>query len=180
MVVLDDGLVSLRPLGPGDIDLHLAAVDDEQIDWLWEEGDREHWESLTPEQQRTRQLGYLNSCSDSFGPGPKWVFAADVKGIGYTVYLDANLASPHVPAGQASISYTCHPDHRGQGYTSRSVRLLCRFLATETRATEAHIHVDAENVSSLRVAKAVGATETSRFVNERGRTMVRHVLTLGR
>jgi hypothetical protein len=38
--------------------------------------------------------------------------------------------------------------------------------------------VDANNLNSIRVARAVGATERCSFVNDEARTMLRHVLDL--
>jgi hypothetical protein len=57
---------------------------------------------------------------------------------------------------------------------------VCEFLRRETSAREAHILVDPDNVASLRVARAIAAVETETFVNERGLTMIRHVLVLNR
>jgi RimJ/RimL family protein N-acetyltransferase len=64
------------------------------------------------------------------------------------------------------------------GDTPAAVRLVCGFLRQRTRAHEAHILVDLENIASLRVAQAVGAIEVETFVNEHGRTTVRHVVEL--
>jgi RimJ/RimL family protein N-acetyltransferase len=58
------------------------------------------------------------------------------------------------------------------------VRLVVQFIREDTSAREAHIVVDEDNVASLRVAHAVGAVERERFVNDYGRTMVRHVIDL--
>jgi len=173
-----DGVVTMRPLRADDIDRQMEAVDDAQIDWLWEPGDRQKWEAMTPDQQRKHNLGYLRACQDSFGAGPKWVFAADLVNASYVAYVDCDLANVHVPTGEANISYASHPAHRGDGNVSRAVRLLARFLRDHTGAGSAHIIVDPENTASLRVAKAVGAKESERWIDEYGRTMVRHVLPL--
>ncbi len=39
-VAYADGVVTIRPLRAADIDRHMEAIDDEQIDWLWEPGAR--------------------------------------------------------------------------------------------------------------------------------------------
>jgi RimJ/RimL family protein N-acetyltransferase len=171
-----DGVVTIRRQRPEDIDAHLEAIDDEQIDWLWQPGEREQWQAMTPQQQRAGNLAHLRACQDRFGTGPKWTFSVDAPGASYVSYVDCDLANDSVPPGEANISYTAHPAYRGRGYVSRSVRLIARFLAEHTGARSAHIIVDAENAASLRVARAVGATETERWVSERGRVMVRHVL----
>ncbi len=175
-VTYADGVVSIRRQRVEDIDAHLAGIDDEEIDWLWEPGSRPLWEALTPEQQRARNLTGLSRVHDSFGSGPKWTFSVDGADAEYIAYIDCDLANGHVPAGQANISYTCHPAYRGQGNVSRAVRLVTRFLGEHTGAAEAHIIVDERNAPSLRVARAVGAAETERFRDEHGRTMIRYVL----
>jgi RimJ/RimL family protein N-acetyltransferase len=175
-----DGVVTIRRQHPNDIDAHLEAIDEEQIRWLWMPGDGEKWAALTPDQQRAHNLSHLRGCHDSFGTGPKWTFSVDGPNARYIAYIDCDLANMSVPAGEANISYTCHPAHRGRGYVSRAVRLLERFLRDHTGATTAHIIADAENTPSLRVARSVGATEAEHWRNEHGRTMIRHVLTLRR
>ncbi|MHB8452036.1 MAG: GNAT family N-acetyltransferase [Mycobacteriales bacterium] len=176
--VYSDGVVTLRPLHPDDLELHLQAVDDEQIAWLWEPGDGARYAAKTSEEQRAGHLRYLQAMHDCFGPGPKWAFSVDAVEAHYVVYVDCDLANPHVPAGEANISYACHPQHRGKGYTSRAVRLVCEFLREHTTAREAHLVVDAANIKSLRVAHAVGAAQRCSFRNEHGRTMIRHVIDL--
>lgn len=173
-----DGVVTIRRQRADDIDAHLEAIDEEQIRWLWMPGDGEKWAALTPDERRAHNLSHLRACHDSFGSGPKWTFSVDGPNARYIVYVDCDLANDHVPAGEANISYTCHPAHRGRGYVSRAVRLVEQFLRDHTGATRAHIIVDAENAASLRVARAVGATQADRWRNEHGRTMIRHVLTL--
>jgi RimJ/RimL family protein N-acetyltransferase len=173
-----DGVITIRRQRTDDLDRHLEGIDDEQIDWLWEPGDRPKWEALTPGQQRAGNLAHLQAVHDAFGSGPKWTFSADSTDAQYVAYVDCDLANNHVPAGQANIAYTGHPDHRGHGNVSRAVRLIMAFLRDHTGAESAHIIVDAANAASLRVARAVGARETERWVDEHGRTMIRHVLTL--
>ncbi len=177
-VTYTDGVVTIRPLRPDDIDRHLEAIDDEQIDWLWLPGDRERWEAMTPAQQREHNVEYLRASQDTFGSGPKWIFAADLAGASYVAYVDCDLANSNVGVGEANISYTGHPAYRGQGNVSRAVRLITNFLRDHTGAGSAHIIVDARNATSLRVAHAVGAVETERWQDEYDRTMIRHVLPL--
>ncbi len=173
-----DGLLTLRRQDADDLDAHMSAVDDEQTDWLWEPGDRAVWEAMSPGEQREHQRRHLQAVHESFGPGPKWCFSVDAPESRYVVYVDCDLANPNVPRGQANISYACHPAHRGKGYTSRAVRLVCAFLRDHTNANEAHIVVDVRNEASLRVAKAVGAVQVESVIDKHGRTMVRHVLSI--
>ncbi len=173
-----DGVVTLRRQRPDDIDRHLEAIDDEQIDWLWDPGDRQKWEALTPDQQRAHNLAHLQTVHDSFGAGPKWTFSVDRADAPYVAYIDCDLANGQVPAGEANIAFAGHPGRRGQGNVSRAVRLMTQFLREHTGAETAHIIVDARNAASLRVARAVDATETDRWRDEHGRTIIRHVLAV--
>jgi RimJ/RimL family protein N-acetyltransferase len=177
-ITYSDGEITIRRQHPGDIEQHLEAIDDEQIDWLWEHGSRKGWEALTFSEQRARNVRHLRAMHDSFGHGPKWCFSADSTAAPYVVYVDCDLANNHVPPGEANISYAASPAFRGRGYTSRAVRLVLRFLHDHTGAGQAHVVVDAANVASLRVARSVGATETERWRNQYDRTMIRHVRPL--
>lgn len=171
-----DGVVTIRRLRTDDVDADLAAKDDEQIDWLWLPGQREAWEAMSPDEQRAHALPGLAERHESFGTGPTWAFAVDGPGADYVAYVDCDLANRHVPAGEANISYSSNPDHRGKGYVSRAVKLVVAFLRDHTGAREAHLVVDAENAASLRVAASVGAVETEQWTDEHGHTMVRHVV----
>ena len=175
-VIYTDGVVTIRQQRADDIDRHMEAIDDVQIDWLWNPGARQEWEAMSPAQQREHNVTHLRACQDSFGAGPMWTFSADLAEASYVAYVDCDLDNLHVPVGEANISYTAHPAYRGRGYVSRAVRLVTRFLLDHTGAGSAHIIVDPRNEPSLRVARAVGAAETDRWTDEHGRTMVRHVL----
>jgi RimJ/RimL family protein N-acetyltransferase len=175
-----DGVVTIRRQRAADVDADLEAKDDEQTHWLWLPGQRESWEAMTPQEQRAHARRSLQANHDAFGSGPKWTFAIDAGELACVGYVDGDLANEDVPRGEANVSYASHPAHRGRGYVSRAVRLVASFLADHTGARQLHLVVDAENVASLRVARAVGGRETQRWVNERGRTMVRHERMLSR
>ena len=170
-----DGVATLRPPRPDDLDADLAAKDEEQIRWMWLPGERETWAAMTPSEQREHARRGLRERVEAFGTGPKWTFSVDAGGEPYVAYVECDLANPNVPHGDANVSYSVHPAHRGRGHAARSVRLVAEFLRDHTGARELHILVDAENVASLRVARAVGATERERWTDGTARTMVRHV-----
>lgn len=172
-----DGVVTIRPPTLDDLDAHLAIIDEEVMNWLWERGDREAWKSLDPAQQREHQRRYIQEITEGFGSGPKWCFSGCIAEDHYVVYVDCDLANLKVPGGEANISYACHPAHRGNGYTSRAVRLICDFLRQNTHAGTGHLMVDPANEPSLGLARAVGATRVGDFVDESGDTYSR--LTIG-
>jgi len=173
-----DDRVTIRCQRESDLDADLEAKDDQQIDWLWLPGQRESWEAMSPDEQRAHARRGLLANQHAFGAGPKWTFAVDTIDAEYVAYVDCDLANEHVPRGEANISYASHPAYRERGYVSAAVRLLAQFLRDHTGAREAHILVDADNVASLRVPQAVGAAAGERWVDDHGRTMVRHVLAL--
>jgi RimJ/RimL family protein N-acetyltransferase len=175
-----DGVVEIRRQRPDDLDRHLGAIDDAQIDWLWLPGERQLWEAMAPERQRAHQLAHLRRSQDTFGEGPLWRFSVDAEDEQYVAYVDCNLASPQVAAGEANISYVSHPSFRRQGFAGRAVVLVLAFLADHTGAREAQLLIDAENEASLGVAHQVGASERERFVDTDGRTKVRHVIEIRR
>ena len=176
--VYSDGVVTIRRQRLDDLEADLAAKDDEQIDWLWQPGQRELWEAMTRDEQRAHAARTLAANRDAFGAGPKWCFSVDAAEPDYVAYVDFDVANAHVPAGDANISYSAHPAYRGRGYVARAVRLVAQFITQHTDARRAFLIVDAQNAASLRVAHAVGAVEGGRWVNERGHTMIRHELRL--
>ncbi len=175
-----DGVVEIRRQRPDDLDRHLGAIDDAQIDWLWLPGERQLWEAMTPEGQRAHQLAHLRRSYDTFAEGPLWRFSVDAGDQQYVAYVECNLANPQVAAGEANISYICHPSFRRQGFASRAVALVFAFVAEHTGAREAHLVIDAENEASLGVARRVGAVERERFVDSDGRSKIRHVVEIRR
>ena len=174
-ITYTDGVVTLRRPRVEDIDADLLAKDDEQVRWLWLPGQRATWHAMSPDAQRDHAQRGLTDRRESFGSGPKWTFSVDARDADYVAYVDCDLANSQVPAGEANISYSAHPAYRGRGYVSRSVRLVLHFLYEHTAAREAHLVVDAQNEASLRVVRAIGAAPAGQWVDDQGRTMVRHV-----
>src|SRR5262249_29517966 len=151
------GTVVVRCPEIGDAEAHLAGIDAEQMRWLWAPADRAAWVERTLAERHARIERWLDGARRDHESGPTWAFAVDLPGQSCGAFVEAQLANPTVPAGEATLSYSCHPDHRGRGHVARAVRLLIRFVAEHTGAPRAHILVDPENEASLRVARAVGA-----------------------
>jgi len=170
-----DGVVTLRRPRPSDLDADLEAKDQEQIRWLWLSGQQQSWEAMTADEQRMHAARVLAERTEAFGVGPKWTFSVDGPDADYVAYIDCDLANEHVPAGEANVSCSSHPRHRGRGFVSRGVRLAHRFLEEHTGCREAHIIVDSKNLASLRIPASLGIPEHSRWTDEVGRTMVRYV-----
>lgn len=175
-----DGVVTIRRQDPADVDADLAAKDEEQIRWLWLPGERERWESMTPQQRRANDERWLRTNRDTFGAGPTWMFTVDTAESRCVAGIGCDLASPVAPAGDANIAYACHPDHRGRGHVARAVRLILRFVAEHTGARRAHLVIDRDNEPSLRLARSVTTVVPTEFVNGQGRPTLRFVMEVDR
>ncbi len=175
-----DGVVEIRAQRRDDLERHLSAIDDAQIDWLWLPGERELWEAMTPQRQREHQLQYLRTSQETFGQGPKWRFSVDAGEQRYVAYVHCDLANPDVPPGEANIAYVTHPSFRRRGFATRAVLLVLAFLADHSGAPEAQLVIDAENDDSIRVADGVGSYQRERFAAAKGRVKVRYVVEITR
>jgi RimJ/RimL family protein N-acetyltransferase len=175
-----DGVVTIRRPRETDLDADLEAKDVEQIRWMWLPGQRESWEAMGAEDKTAHAAQGLRESRAAWGSGPRWTFSVDTTEVAYVAYVDCDLANDHVPCGEANISYSAHPEHRGKGYVSRAVQLLLAFLSDHTGCQEAHILVDSENAASLRVPAAVGANRVGRWTNEAGRIMLGHIVPVSR
>ena len=181
-----DGVVTIRRQHVDDLDRDLAAKDQEQIRWLWLPGEREEWAGMTATEQREHAARGLQANHDAFGHGPKWIFAVDLVVSGeearMVAYVDVDLANDHVPAGEANLSYSCHPGFRRRGITTRAARLAVAFVRDHTAAREVHLIVDPDNAPSLGVAQALDPAAQLPVAKTivRGQTMHRHILTIER
>jgi RimJ/RimL family protein N-acetyltransferase len=180
-----DGEVTIRRLRADDLEMDLAAKDEEQIRWMWLPGQREGWAAMSAAEKEEHARQGLEERHRNFGHGPRWAFAVDHHGdartgpTAYVAYVELDLANDDVPAGNANLSYSCHPGYRGRGITTRAARLAIGFLRDHTAATEAHIVVDVENLPSLGVARALDGTPVE-TIEVRGRPMRRHVISIRR
>jgi RimJ/RimL family protein N-acetyltransferase len=174
-----DGVVTIRPFRASDFERDLEAKDEEQQRWLWLPEHREAWAKQTPEERIAGARQWIRTNETDARTGPKWSFVIDVADE-YVGYVDCDLANDGLPHGEANVSYSSHPDERGKGYVSRGVRLMLQFLAEHTGARVASIGADERNEASLRVARAVGALEVGRHIDELGDPMVRYEVRISR
>jgi RimJ/RimL family protein N-acetyltransferase len=165
-----DGTVTIAPWRLDDVEAHVAGTDEEQIRWLWPEH-RADWEAKSHEERIEHVRGVFERAIATNDSGPKWSFGVHVDGV-LVGHVDCDLANEHVPHGEANISYTIWPEHRGRGHAAAAARLVTEFVREHTGARQVHVLVDPANEASLRVARAIGAVEVDRSV------MVRHVIEL--
>ena len=146
---LTDGVVTLRRLRDGDAATLIAGRDGEFHRWI-----------------------------GAGSPDPRPAAVIEVAGqvVGWVDHDDERT---WLRPGQCNVGYHVFASHRGQGIATRAVRLIFDLLRAETAYAEATFLIDEENPSSLRVARAVGATELDRFPNTVGRPQILLAVSLG-
>ncbi len=125
---MSDGVITVRPLASGDQAVLVAGRDGESRRWLGEGSD---------------------------DPTPAGCIVAGGQVVGWVDYdTDRDWLRPD----QVNVGYQVFPEHRGNGYATRAVRLLVQHLAARTSYREATLLIDERNAASLAVAERLGAT----------------------
>ena len=127
-MIATDGVVTLRAPGPGDVDLLVAARDEEFFRWFG---------------------------AGATGPRPVACVWVDERLVGW---VDYDLDSDHdwLGPGEVNVGYFLIATARGQGYASRAVELLLEHLERDTEHTVATLLIHPENARSLAVARRLG------------------------
>jgi RimJ/RimL family protein N-acetyltransferase len=86
-------------------------------------------------------------------PSPTACIMVDGAVVGW---IDADPDAAWLEPGEVNVGYSVFPEHRGNGYASRAVRLLTRSLRA-TSARRALLVIHEHNTASRRVAAAAGA-----------------------
>ena len=143
---LSDGVVTIRPTEGDDVETLIAGRD----------SDSERWFGVS---DRT--------------PHPTACVVVDGEVIGWVDYdTDQEWLGPR----SVNVGYNIFRPHRRQGYATRAVRLLLRYLAQATDTSQAYLAVDADNLGSLRVADGLGAEQIEEYRNDEGRLQIKFVL----
>lgn len=130
-----DGVVTLREVRAGDAALLIAGRDDQFRRWMG---------------------------AGSPDPRPTAIVERAAEVVGWVDHDHDEIRTwlePH----ECNVGYAVFAAHRGHGVAARAVRLLLGVVAEEGRYRTATFLIDAQNEASLRVARAVGATEARRF-----------------
>lgn len=131
--IVTDGVVTLRPPGPGDARLLVEGRDDEFLRWLGPGAET---------------------------PSPVACVWVDDELVGW---VDYDLEHDWLRPGEVNVGYYLFPAARGKGYASRAVELLLLHLRRATRHTAATLAIEPENVRSLRLARRLGFVEQREF-----------------
>ena len=129
MTIATDGVVTLRPPQPGDVQQLVQGRDAEFFRWLGPGAEV---------------------------PSPAACVWVENQLVGWVDYdLDQRWLRP----GQVNVGYYLFPAARGRGFASRAVELLLLHLSRETDHAVATLLIDPENVRSLALARRLGFGE---------------------
>jgi RimJ/RimL family protein N-acetyltransferase len=163
--VFSDGVVTLNGHRGGDIAAHLAGEDEEtarRFGW---------WPQRSTE--ATVSAAFARWAADWESGGPTRAFAARAAATGRLV---GGCELRIQPDGNGHVSYWTGAGHRGNGYATRALSLLCRYAASIGIA-HLEAHVAASNPASRRVAEIVGFTARGTF-DDQGEPMIRYARDL--
>ena len=119
-----DGVVSLRPPGPGDAALLIAGRDETFHRWLG---------------------------PGATEPQPTACIVVDGAVVGW-VDFDRDVDHDWLGPGEVNVGYNVFAAHRRRGYASRAVVLLLERLAEDTDHRTATLLIDPGNEASLALA----------------------------
>lgn len=143
---LSDGIITLSPLRPDDVEAHLAGEDELLARWL--NGGRSTREGVA---------AYFRRCQEQWDTaGPLRAFGIRA-GAGELLAgtIDLRFEGEDLAPGQVNVAYGLYPSWRGCGLATRAVLLASQYAAIEG-GEEAVIQVEPENPGSAAVARRAG------------------------
>ncbi|MBO0776990.1 MAG: GNAT family N-acetyltransferase [Actinobacteria bacterium] len=159
--VFSDGVVILNGYCDGDIAAHLAGEDEEtarRFGW---------WPRRSTE--ATVAAAFARWAADWESGGLTRAFAVRAAATGCLV---GGCELRIQPGGSGHVSYWTGSAHRGNGYATHALSLLCRYAASIGIA-QLEAHVAASNLASRRVAENAGFTIGGRS-DDQGEPMIRY------
>jgi len=143
--MLTDGVITLRPPGPGDEDAIYAACQDPEI---------QRWTGVPSPYLREHSSGYLERVAAEREAGTSLAFlAVDEEGA-----LLGNFSVMELDRrpGYGEIGYWVAKDARGKGVATRAVVLLRDYAASELGLELIELIIHEGNTLSKRVAERTG------------------------
>ena len=144
-IVLTDGVITLRPPGPGDEDAIYAACQDPEI---------QRWTGVPSPYLREHSSGYLERVAAEREAGTSLAFlAVDEEGA-----LLGNFSVMELDRrpGYGEIGYWVAAPARGRGVATRATRLLTEWGHAELGLERIEIIVHRDNAPSHRVPERLG------------------------
>ena len=144
-IVLTDGVITLRPPGPGDEDAIYEACQDPEI---------QRWTGVPSPYLREHSSGYLERVAAEREAGTSLAFlAVDEEGA-----LLGNFSVMELDRrpGYGEIGYWVAKAARKQGVASRAVTLLRDYAADELGLDQIELIIHEGNTLSKRVAERTG------------------------
>ena len=143
---LTDGVVTLRPLGPGDVAC-LAEL----------RGQPDVWSASVPPQPPSPEKTRIRCLRAE----AQWLAGARADlvitdAVGGSPAGDIGLFYDEPPTGQAMIGYSMLPAFRGRGFATRAVQLLSLWAFAETGIARLIAGTLPSNVGSQRVLEKAG------------------------
>ncbi len=140
---LTDGVVTLRAWRDDDVEAAVAGHDEEIAHWFGWPGQRP-----TP--------GRMQASVDSWRQG----YADNRSVVAFVIVHDTEVAGSidirAIGEGTGHVSWALYAGHRGHGYATRALRLLCDYALAELGMTRVEAKVEPGNQASLRVATRAG------------------------
>jgi RimJ/RimL family protein N-acetyltransferase len=142
LVVLTDGVITLRPPGPGDEDAIYEACQDPEI---------QRWTGVPSPYLREHATGYLERVAAEREAGKSLAFLA-VDDEGALLGNFSLMELDHTPK-YGEIGYWVAKEARGKGVATRAVVLLRDYGANELGLEVMELIIHEGNVLSQRVAE---------------------------
>jgi RimJ/RimL family protein N-acetyltransferase len=158
-IELTDGVVVLHPRTMADAEAQLRGQDEEMVRWL-------AWEAPTRANVTARIEEAVRGFREGLRRYDLGIYEAS-SGVLIGNCL-ANYLDPLLDAGEVNIAYAVFPSWRRRGIASRTVKLLCAWLAQDPAAKAAILKIDPENEASRRVAEGLGFVRSGSFTTEQG------------
>lgn len=142
--VLDDDVITLRAVGPTDIDAIVAMCAD---------ADTVRWTQIPTPYTRGHAAEFLADVERGWVGGRAWCWGIEVDG-GYAGNIDIRFSG----LGEAEIGFALHPAYRGRGLMRRAVRAVAAYAFDVVGAQSLLWTAGSGNWASRRVAWACGFT----------------------
>jgi RimJ/RimL family protein N-acetyltransferase len=136
--------VLLRPWRADDVEAVLAACQDPEI---------QRWTQVPVPYGRADAEGFVRGVAPSTWADGGALFAVEARDGGALV---GSIGLFHARDGFAEAGYWSAPGHRGLGFTTEALRLLCGWAFDDVGLRRVELHIDPDNAGSRGVAESAG------------------------